>query len=76
MRKNEGLVKFIVLLVIAIIILGYFRVDIRQVVESLGAQANLAYVWGLLKTGWHQYLWPFLTNLWALVLGLIQKIRS
>jgi hypothetical protein len=56
MNKQQGIIKLIVLIIIGILILSYFRVDIRRIVESDIAQKNLNYVWGLVQYVWHNFL--------------------
>jgi hypothetical protein len=58
-NKQRGLVKLIVIVIIGILILSYFRFDIRRLVEDKLTQENLAYVWGWIKLGW-SYVWTFI----------------
>jgi hypothetical protein len=61
-RRNRGLIDTIVLIVIALIILGYFNIDLKQVfTEPLVAQ-NLKYALSILITGIH-YVWETVRNL-------------
>ena len=50
--KQSGLVKMILVIVIALLALSYFNVDIRQIAESDAAKSNFGYVWGIVL-----YLW-------------------
>jgi len=56
MNKKQGIIKLIILIVIGILILSYFRIDIRRIVESDMAQKNLGYVWGIIQYCWHTFL--------------------
>lgn len=59
MNHKRGIISTIVLIIIALIILGYFNIDFKSLVQSPIVKDNLAYAWQLLvegiKTGW-QYL--------------------
>jgi len=56
MNKKRGIIKLVILIVIGILVLSYFRVDIRQIAESDLAQKNLGYVWGIVQYFWHNFL--------------------
>ena len=45
-QKNAegGIIKFILLLVIFVLIISYFNIDLRSIVESPQAQQNIGYV--------------------------------
>lgn len=55
-NDNRGLIKWIVIIVIAVIVLSYFGFDLRSIVESDATQNNLGYVWGGVVTVWNEYL--------------------
>lgn len=61
-NKQQGLIKLVILLIIAILVLSYLRIDLRSVVESEMAQRNLGYVWSFLKGLWTN-LQAYLTSL-------------
>lgn len=50
-RRSLGIVSTIVLIVVALVILGYYNVNIRSVVASPVVRDNLAYAWDLLVQG-------------------------
>jgi hypothetical protein len=50
--KKRGIINTIVLIVVALIILGYYKIDIRDIIQSPLAESNLNYarnvtVWGI-----------------------------
>jgi len=55
-NDNRGLVKWILIVVIAVIILSYFGFDLRSIVEADATQDNLGYVWGGVVMVWNEYL--------------------
>jgi hypothetical protein len=52
MKRETGLIKLILLIVVALLALSYYRVDLRALVESEQTAANFQYVWGLLTDVW------------------------
>ena len=64
MNLRSGFITAILLIVAALIILGYFKVDIQTVLSSPDVQANLQYAWQLLVEGVHTG-WNYLLSLTA-----------
>jgi len=62
MKTSGGLIKLLLLILAAVLILSYFRVDLRQIVESEAARRNFGFLWGILRQGW-EFVTQFLTNL-------------
>lgn len=52
-RENRGLVKALVLIIIALVVLGYLGYNLRDIVDSPAVQDNLAYVWELVVKMWN-----------------------
>lgn len=57
-NKNGGIsiLKIIIIIAIAILVLSYFRISIKSVVESPTGQENINYVQGSTKSVWDKYL--------------------
>ncbi|MEA2112862.1 MAG: hypothetical protein U9P50_02730 [Patescibacteria group bacterium] len=55
-NDNRGLIKWILIIIIAIIVLSYFGFDLRSIIESDQTQGNLGYVWGGVVMVWDTYL--------------------
>ena len=55
-NKNSGFIKLVIIIIIALIVLGYYRVDVKNIIESDLVQRNLHYVWDLVS-GWGQWIW-------------------
>lgn len=53
---NSGFVKIILLIVIGLVVLGYFGIDIKDVFASPVVKENLSYAWGVAKDVWSSYL--------------------
>ncbi|PIP73888.1 MAG: hypothetical protein COW88_00490 [Candidatus Lloydbacteria bacterium CG22_combo_CG10-13_8_21_14_all_47_15] len=62
--QERGLIKYILLFIIFVIILGYFNIDLRGIIEKPEVQKNLAYIkeagqniWqNIILPLWHNYL--------------------
>ena len=65
-KKNEGIsiVGILLIGVVAIFVLSYFKIDIKGVVESPTAQENVGYVKEGSKTVWEKYLKEPAEYLW------------
>lgn len=53
MNKSRGLVKAIVLIVVALVVLGFFGYNLRDIVNSPTVSENLRYAWGLAVKLWN-----------------------
>jgi len=63
-NDNRGLVRWIFIIIIAIIILSYFGFDLRGIIEAEGMQNNLSYVWGGVIYVWNAYIAGPFDYLW------------
>jgi hypothetical protein len=53
---ENGFVKMIIILVIALLVLSYLGFDLKSTVESQTTKSNFGYVWGYTKAFWDKYL--------------------
>ena len=73
--QNKGLLKTIIIIVIALIVLGYFGVNIQNVMNMPFVQNNLAWLWNILVWIWNvisapiMYLWNIFKTLLNAGLG-------
>ena len=70
MKDQRGLIKEILIIVIALIILGYFGFNITTILSSSVVQTNLAWFWNLLMTIWSWISAP-LIYIWNLFKTLL-----
>ena len=56
MKNQQGLIKWIALIVIGLIILGYYGFDLRKAIEAPTTQSNLTYAQQIVSNVWHGYL--------------------
>ena len=50
------MIKWIIILIIALVVLGYFGIDIRKLIDAPTTQANIHYVENTSKSVWDKYL--------------------
>lgn len=55
-NKQQGLINWIILIVIALIILGYYGIDVRKIIEKPETQENISYVTKKVIYAWENYL--------------------
>jgi hypothetical protein len=70
-NKQNGLIKMIILIIIAIAVLSWYGVDIKEFFTSPQAQQNFGYVWGFITDLWSNYLVGPATKLWGIWLQYI-----
>jgi hypothetical protein len=74
-----GFIKAIVIIVVALIVLGYFGYNLQDIVKSPTVQGNLNYAWGLVRAVWNNYLAVPFDFIWnRIIIGIgwhnVQKI--
>ncbi|TSC83822.1 MAG: hypothetical protein G01um101417_389 [Parcubacteria group bacterium Gr01-1014_17] len=52
-NENRGVVKAVLLIVIALVVLGYLGYNLRDIISSPSVRDNLAYAWGLVVKLWN-----------------------
>ena len=65
-NKQGGLIKMIIIIIIAIAILSYYGFDIKNFFTSPQAQKNFSYVWDFIKDTWSNYLAEPAASLWGI----------
>ena len=63
-NKQGGLIKMIILIIIAIAVLSYFRIDIKEFFTSPMFKTNMGYIGNFLKDLWSNYLAEPAHKLW------------
>jgi hypothetical protein len=66
MKTNQGLIKLLILILIALIVLGYYGVSVRSAVENPTTQDNIGYVTTGAEGVWNNYLKVPATYLWGI----------
>ncbi len=83
-NKESGFIKMIILIIIAIAILSYYGVDIKDFFTSPQFQKNFGYVTEFIKDTWSNYLakptakiWEIWINyVWTPFLNILPKAKA
>lgn len=71
-KKQGGFIKLAVILIIVLIVLGYFGFNIQQIIQSPTVSGNLSYAWDLVVSLWNNVLVGPATFIWdKIIIGMI-----
>ncbi len=71
---NKGFVRLIILIIIGLILLGYFRINVRDILASPIVKENLAYAWDLAKELWNNWLHVPVMWVWDHILKFLWEL--
>ena len=72
--EKKGLIKTIIVIVIALIILGYFGFNINDIISGPTVQANLHTAWDFVLMIWNNYLAASFFLIWnKFIIGILWK---
>ena len=75
MHYKKGLVKTIIIIVIALIVLGYFGFNVTDIINGPTVQANLHAAWDFILKLWNNFLSvPFMFVWNKIVIGILWKL--
>jgi hypothetical protein len=72
-NQGLGLIGFIILLIIAIIVLGFFGISLRAVFGQGTVRDNLSYAWQTVQNVWYTYLAEPAAYLWSIFYNLLWR---
>ena len=75
-NTQGGLIKMIILIIIAIAVLSWYGFDIKEFITSEQFQKNFGYVWDFTKTVWSDYLAGPVRALWGIIATIFTKDSS
>jgi hypothetical protein len=83
-NRQRGIVRTIIIVVIALLVISYYGINIQQVANSPTAQSNFSYVWNGVTYVWNTFLKVpaeegynfFITYIWTPSLNDIQRIDN
>lgn len=83
-NKQRGIVRTIIIIVIALLVISYFGINLRQVATSPTSESNFSYVWGGVVYVWDNYLEVpvtdayhfFITYIWDPSIADIERINA
>ena len=84
MKRDRGLIKLLILILIALIVLGYYGISVRQAVENPTTQDNISYIWTGAVGIWNDYLkapaeflWNiFVNDIWTPAINNLVNIKN
>lgn len=68
---NKGLIRIIIIIIIALLILGYFNINLRNIVNAPTTQDNISYIATSTVFVWNNYLKAPATYVWGIFINLI-----
>lgn len=83
--RRGGFIKLVLIVIIALLVLGYFNIDLQKTVESPTNQKNASYVKSVATSIWTKYLerpvmyfWNniFINLLWNSFTSNLERIRD
>jgi hypothetical protein len=72
-NKQGGLIKMIIIIVIAIIVLSWYGVDIKEFLTSPQVQKNFGYISDFIKDVWADYLSEPAQKIWGIWIEHVWK---
>lgn len=77
MKKDQGFIKWVVIIVVSIIILSFLGIDLKQTIESPTAQHNFSYVTQAALWVWNTFLRDIVMYIWDhVILPLIHTLSG
>ena len=80
-KGNRGLIQAVVVIVVALLILSYFGINLRNVADSPTTQENFSFVWNKAVHIWESYLkkpaiWIWNEIVLRIIDGVMEKRNS
>ncbi len=69
--REAGFIKLIIIIVVALIVLGYFGFDLQKIIDSPTVHKNLVYMKDLVVGVYENYLARPVSYLWNLFIRLV-----
>jgi hypothetical protein len=83
-NRQRGIVRTIIIIVIALLVISYFGINLQQVATSPTSESNFSYVWNGVVYVWDTYLKTpateaynfFITYIWDPAIADIERIDA
>ncbi len=75
MKKNGGFIEMILIIIVVLVILGYFGFNIADVISTPTVQSNLNWAWNVVHILWSYISGPIL-YLWGLLVNVLTVLGS
>jgi len=73
--NNRGLIKILFIIIIAVLILSYFRINLRELFNDNNVAIRLAPVWQFLKMVWNNFVVPPLIFFLEKLLNIVRQTK-
>lgn len=73
MATNTGIIRFLILIFIGIIVLGFFGISLKAVFQKQPVQENIIFVWQAIRYVWDNYLARPAEYLWNIFYNLLWR---
>jgi len=71
-NSEKGLIQTILLIIVVILVVSYFNIDMKQLVESETTQNNFSFVGGILHKIW-EILKPVVDMFWKIISPFVKE---
>ncbi len=76
MKKEQGFIKFIVIIIIAVLILSYYGINLEEIAKSPAARANFGFIKESVLWIWNVILKTPVMFIWDVILMPLIKILA
>lgn len=73
MATNTGIIKFLILIFIGIIVLGFFGISLKSVFMKESVRENITFVWQAIRYAWDNYLAVPAAYIWNIFYNLLWR---
>lgn len=73
MNKESGLIKLIIMMIVAIIILGVFNIKLESILKNPTVQENFSFAWQEMEYIWNRYLDKPAAFIWGVFYNLLWR---
>lgn len=72
-RYNQGIVQFLIIIILSVIILSLLGVSLTSLFNDKTLRENFVFLWGGAKHLWLVYIWPYAGSAWETLKKLAGK---
>ena len=73
--NNKGLIKAIIVIIIALVVLGYFGFNVKDIINGPVVQENLHSAWSFVLNIWTNYLKEPFVKVFGMIWQFIQSVK-
>ena len=73
MNYTKGFIRLVIIIIIALIVLGYYGIDVKKAIQAPTTKSNLSYAEQIVSNVWHNYLEKPAKYLWKVFIDIVWK---